>query len=402
MDTKTRRIVNLSFLCLLILLFLGIALLLTANNESYRNLDFFTFWLGSHLTALGQNPYDQAIWVAGHAQYSSTWIENLFYVYPLSTAIFFIPFGLLSLPVSSFFWLFLSLSSITLAGILLLSCWKNIDWRAYLIPVILGTFAFRPTFLNLFVGQVDCFIFLFISTALFLIQKQKNIWAGCFLGLTILKPNIGGPLIAMCAIYLLTQKKWKEISGLIAIPICLLLIPLFTNPGWIKDYFFVLLHKSADQNLFPNLHGLAGLITQNSPQWTTVVWLVFSAALLIFISLYIKKHIARIDPLTIIAIFVIVSLLITPYMRAYDLVLLLLPIFLITGNYAAQSEAFLKTNLVFLSWSLVSYLLLFLAVALNHDIYSVFLSLASLTVLLLQGRTEHSRGEIHSLTNSPT
>jgi hypothetical protein len=53
--------------------------------------------------------------VSNHALYGS----NLFYVYHLSTAIFFIPFGLLNIRIASALWIFFKLLVIS-AGVLML------------------------------------------------------------------------------------------------------------------------------------------------------------------------------------------------------------------------------------------------------------------------------------------
>lgn len=384
MENKKHFTFTIIFLVVLTVIFFLLSIYLSKSNENYRNLDFFTFWLGSRMSAQGQNVYDQTLWVANHALYGSTWVENLFYVYPLSTAIVFIPFGLLNIKLASTLWIFLTLVAIAVSVLLILSLWKKINWTAFILPVLLGSFLFRPTFLNLFVGQIDGFLFFFFALTLFLFSKKKTLWACAVIALMTLKPNIGIPLIALFVLHLLSQKKWKETAILLSTTIIIFLAPLLFDSHWIKNYFYVVLHKSADNNLFPNLHGLAGVLTNGSPVWTIFLWLALSLLLLGAMIWVYLKHRSKISHFVVALLALLISTLVTPYLRAYDLIFLLLPILYITGNYAEKSESFLKINLIYLSWSLAAFVLLFLAVSLNHDIFSIFLTILVLLSMIIQ------------------
>lgn len=389
-------------LCLLVVLFLILSIYLSAANQGYRNLDFFTFWLGSHLTAAGQNPYDQAAWVAGHLQNNSTWIENLFYVYPMITAVLFIPFGLLDINLASTFWLFLSFCAITAGIILLLSSWKIKGWQSYLIPVLLGAFMFRPLFLNFFVGQVDGFLFFFLALSLyFLIKGKTNSWAYFFTALTVIKPNIGGPLIVLVSLFLLIKKCWKELFILDGTSLALLLLPTLIAPHWIIDYFHVLQHKSTDQNLFPNLHGLAGLLSKGSESFTLGLWIVFSIIVFAFLMFFYFRFLRKQDIVKAVVLALLVSLLVTPYLRAYDLIFTLISMMMISGAIAARDNNFIKTNLSFLAWPLAAFVLLLLAAKLQQDIWSVLLSLCAYSLFLWQIYKDFQRDQ-HALTNTPS
>jgi hypothetical protein len=361
-----------------------ISIYLSSANQNYRNQDFFTFWLGGHMSATGQDVYDQNLWVGNHTAFGSTWIENPYYVYPLSTALLTTPFGLMNIAIASSIWLFFSFLAIIAGSMLMLSLWKKVNWQAYLIPIILGAFLFRPTFLSLLTGQIDGFLFCLLACAVFLFCNGKKEVACLLLAFLILKPNIGGPILAILVIYAIIEKKWRETIILTGSTLAILLFPLFYDPNWIKKYFFVGFHKSADNNLFPNLRGLAGLLTHESPLWTTMLWAFFSLIIVVGLVLLLRKQRNKLNWGTLMTFVIPVALLITPYLRAYDLMLLLIPILEITRRWANNGMPFLKINLVYLCWSLLAFALLFLAVALNHDIFSVGLSILVLTILCLQ------------------
>jgi hypothetical protein len=96
-----------------------------------------------------------------------------------------------------------------------------------------------------------------------------------------------------------------------------------------------------------------------------------------------------------------VSLLITPYLRAYDLIFTLIPIITISGAIAARGSNFLRTNLGFLAWPLAAFALLLLASTLQQDIWSVLLSLSAYGFFLWQIFKDFQQGQ-RALTNTPS
>jgi hypothetical protein len=380
----------LAFLVFLIVLFAALAFYLSQVNDAYRNLDFFTFWLGSRMTLHGENVYQPELWVANHGLYQSTWIENLFYVYPLSTALFLLPLGWLELPLASTLWLFTGFLSITVGVLLLLSEWHTPRWQSYGFPIILASFCFRPVFLNFTVGQFDALLFLFLSLAIFFYERGRIPLAGFFLALLSLKPNLGLPLIALFGLFLLFRRAWKPFFWLAGFTLGIQLIPFLISLQWFVDYLHVLLHKSEDNNLFPNLHGLAGVITGNDPALTLPLWGILSILVIGVVVGFLFKYRSQLSIKMGIALVTLTTLLITPYLRAYDLLFVLLPMLMITEVVEQKKHSFWLTNLAYFNWSLLAFGLLFLAVKLQHDIFSVGLPLLALLLLLALAHSERT------------
>jgi hypothetical protein len=118
--------------------------------------------------------------------------------------------------------------------------------------------------------------------------------------------------------------------------------------------------------------------------WTIVVWGLLGLSIIVgLIFVYLKLR-QKFDWSTVLVVAIPVTLLVTPYLRAYDLMLLLIPILEITRHLVERGTSFLKVNLAYLGWSLLAFALLFLAVALNHDILSVGLSVLVLVLLGIQ------------------
>ena len=341
------------------------------------------------MVAGGQDVYNQNLWVGNHALYGSTWIENPNYVYPLSTALLIVPFGLLDIRIASVVWLFFSLLAIIAGILLMLSLWQETNWQAYILPIVLGTFLFRPTFLIFLTGQIDGFLFCLLAGALYLFSHNKRGMACFLLAFLVLKPNIGGPILALLLLYAIVKTNWREFGITLGTALGILLLPLIYDPHWIGKYILVGLHKSADTNLFPNLRGLAGLIVHESPLWTTLLWVLLGLIVLAILFIVYLKRPQKFNWSTVLVVAIPATLLVTPYLRAYDLTFLLIPILEITRHLAEKGTSFLKINLAYIGWSLLAFALLFFAVELNHDIFSVSLSILVFVILILKLCNSH-------------
>lgn len=225
-STKTLNIINFIFLILLLAAFIMVAFSLVKNLDAYHNKDFFTFWLGGRLTAQGQDVFDETDWVGAHAVYGATWIPNLYYVYPLTTAALFVPLGILPIESAAVIWLIASFIFIVASLLLLLRLWRVPAWTKFIIPFTLGLLLFRPVDLIFLMGQIDGLLLFLIVFALYLISQGKNPPAHILLGFLILKPNIGVPVLCLYALWLLWQKKWKDLIFLGGSTLLLLLLPL--------------------------------------------------------------------------------------------------------------------------------------------------------------------------------
>ncbi len=383
--------VNLFFLFILSVLFIFLAVSLVHSLDSYHNKDFFTFWLGGKLTAQGLDVYDPSIWVGAHAINGSTWIPNLYYVYPLTTAVLFVPLGVLPIECAAVIWLVLSFVFIVASILLLLRLWMSPFWTKLIIPFTLGLLLFRPVALIFLMGQIDGLLLFIIVVALYLLSKGKNATAHVLLGFLILKPNIGVPILFFYALWLLWQKRWKDLLFLGGSSLLLLFLPILIDPQWIQRYIHVGLYKSQDQNIYPSLRGFAGLLTGNNPTAANILWLG-GCLLVISVSLWaILKNNQKLSAAHIIGLSIIISLLITPYLRSYDLILLLVPLLKLIRNNNIKWKSFLKTNLYFLFWGIFSFILVFLANWLQHDIFSFTFTLSmliSFSISLFQEKPE--------------
>lgn len=384
------------FLLLALAGFVLLAVSLSVDKNGYRDLDFFTFWLGGRLASQRQDVYNSTQWVGAHSVYGSTWIPNLYYVYPLFTALLFIPIGLMPIETASLVWLVLSFVAILASVLLLIKLLAPQNWRQWIIPFVLALCIFRPVILIFLMGQIGGLLLLLIVLAVFFISKGKSTPAHILLAFLLVKPNIGVPLLAFYGAWLVWRGQWKNLAVLGGASLGLLLIPMLLDPGWIQKYISVGLYKSQIDNLYPTLRGLAGLLTANQPLATTILWAAGSLALLVGMIMMIVRLKNMITTIGILCLSILFCLLVTPYLRSYDFLLLLIPILYVTLSRVKPGDSISKPTLRFLFWGISSLALLVLATTLDHDIWSVAYPLAVLGAFIVNLWMDHKKRKAES------
>lgn len=344
----------------------------------YHNNDFFTFWLAGRLVVQGGDPYSPAQWVAGHHEYGVTWIPNQAFVYPLPLSLFFAPLGLLSLHQAYVAWVALSQGMFLAALLLLLSREPAPRIRSALsAPLLVGLVFFRPTILTLFNGQLTAWLLLLLAAAVWLWEKGHWGWGGALLALLALKPNLGGPLLILLAVWLLFQKRFKSILALLLGGLALLLIGVLQKPLWVADYWHIGNTKVAETfGGSPTVWGLGTLLCGRGSPCMAVFGGIAALLLVLGFLWLIYKWGVKARPLAVVSLAATITLLVTPYTWTYDQALLILPIAAVTFAWARRS--FLQATLVFLGIDILTVVLLFFNAALGIEILN---ALIPLTVL---------------------
>jgi Glycosyltransferase family 87 len=360
------------------------------NSIDYRNNDFFTFWLAGHMVTRGGAPYSPEQWIAGHHEFGVSWIPNNAYIYPLPLSLLFAPLGLLSLYQAYILWVALSQLMIVGALFLLISLKEASGVRFLWLPVLVGMIFFRPAILTLFNGQLSGWLLLLLALTLFLWEKEKWFWGGLLLSLLALKPNIGGPLILLLSIWLLSRKQFKSLAGILGGGAILLALSFIQDPHWVAEYWQVGNTKLAETfGGSPTVWGLAALACRN--RIDCVLPIGGMAALLLlagFGGLVLKFRLMR--PLTVASLAITLTLLITPYTWTYDQLLLVIPIILTTLAMDHPGPRRLLASSLFLFIDLVVVILLFFDVLLQVEILNAVVPLIVLVLLVLSIRFRRS------------
>jgi Glycosyltransferase family 87 len=338
--------------------------------------DFSSFWMSGKLVLQGKNPYDMVAWGQGFQRFSLGFLLTPVFLYPLPLALLLAPLGWLPFHGAYNAWVTLSLLMIITSLVVLLRLGTNPRWKLFFIPLLVEIMLFRPTILTLTQGQVSGLFLFGLAWTAFLWQKGKWFWGGFLLGLLALKPNLGLILIVLVGIWLLLNKKWMALCGTLVSGILMLIAGLIYNPAWVTQYLQVGSTKlSQTFGGSPTVWGLGALISHN--QITTTLVIGSLAGLVILFGFFwaiLRAH-AILRPVSVLALAVSVTLLVTPYTWTYDQLLLILPIVAVILAMDRMGARFLLSASFFLALDALVLILLFFNVMLQVEILNVLVPL---------------------------
>ena len=366
-----------SWLLVLVTILVVLAALLAvrivwAMDYRHNDNDFFTFWLAGHMVTQGGSPYDTAQWVAGYHHFDIGFIPNPYFLYPLPLAMLLAPLGILSFHSAYVLWVTLIQVMIIVSLAILLSQHDHPRAKLFFIPLLAGIVLFRPTILTLTQGQVSGLFLFVLAWITYLWQKGKWFYGGLLLGLLALKPNLGLPIIVLLVCWLFLQKRWSSLFGTLVSGIFILISGLVVNPDWVVQYWRIGSNKLAGTfGGSPTVWGLGALISHNQSTGTILIGSL--AALLILLGFFwtIFRFRANLQPLSVLALAITVTLLIAPYTWTYDQLLLILPITSVTVAMHRMGVRFPLTAVLFLGIDVLALVLLFFDSLLQVEILNV-------------------------------
>jgi hypothetical protein len=260
----------------------------TPANEPERSVDFFPgdfleYWASARLLLTGNNPYspeqhlDLQRLVASHTE------QPLMMWNPPWTLFFLLPFGMVSFSVGHLLW------SVSLL-ICLLVCSAHL-WRIYGGPADryriawLTCFSIVPTYLTLYVKQIDPLVLLGIVGFLHF-QQHKQCWlAGLSLTLAAIKPHLTYIFWAALILWILENRQWRVFLGGAVGGMIATIIPLVLMPD-VFEYYFQLYSTNAAPRPFdwktPTLSTALALLVGLENTWvryippaTGLIWFTF-------------------------------------------------------------------------------------------------------------------------------
>jgi hypothetical protein len=158
---------------------------------------------------------------------------------------------------------------------------------------------------------------------------------------------------------------------------------LFLDQSWIIKFINSSLYKGQDANLYPTLRGLAGIACNNQSGCSIALWIIMSVLLIGFVVFLVITKRKIISPENVLILSMMVTILVTPYLRAYDLIFLIFPVLRILDIYAQKGWSFIKIYAAYFIWIILPIGFIFVAVQLNHDILSVLLTLSVFYVYVI-------------------
>ena len=285
------------------------------------NKDFMSVWGGARALLLGLDPYDPQVWPELRAQFGSTWFPDPTCPFPAWTLMFFLPLALLPIAVAGAIWMTISEISLVISIPWFLKA-AGADRDAVLrIGMVLGAIAARPFLAALINGQMIPVLVPVLAGAVLLYSRGRSFWFGFLLALLITKPNLFPLFYVGLALLLLSRRDWAAIGGLAAGGTTLLGLSWIVSPGWLFRWLRVGTDKTIRFFSVPTLWGVSFDLL-GGDLWIPVA--IFASALVVVVTLVLVVR-WREDWLPALALALGASLLTTPYLRAYDHILLLLP-----------------------------------------------------------------------------
>lgn len=301
----------------IVLLFLVLISFLYLTKAFFLDIyqDFNYYYYASQAVFQGINPYLPGGLYTG-------------YIYPPIDLVFLYPFQLLPLPFASKAWIALSLVSLFVSLTIILRVNKQVVFSTFSLSIFALAFLFFPIKFTLGMGQINIFVLLCLSLAIFYFAKQKEGLSGIFFGLAITVKYF--PLFIIP--YLILRKKWKILKYLVLTIIVFAVAGfLFIDPK-INTYFyshtFVSLLDS-DGSYYYNqaLSGfLARLIADSSIEYFIKLFTSLVLLAITFILIYKNRQVNTNTSIFEIGIVITVNLLLNAFAWQHHFTWLLIPL----------------------------------------------------------------------------
>jgi hypothetical protein len=287
-------------------------------NHWYDGTDFSCLYHAARAVTLGDDPYDTVWWVSATGSGSSCFAR---YAYPLWTAVLMLPFGLLSLDAAATLWMAVSI------GGAIFGAWAL--WRAYgggrRHAALFGTLVFmsQPFWLLLISGQVTGIMLGLLGALALGVARSRERSAGAALALLALKPQIVVLTLPATLIRAAADRHWRLVATAIGVGAGMILLPLLIRPSWPIEWLGQAGQRAQIAPLLPTAWGFAADVLGN------VAWGAAICAAVVGASAFLAR---RVDALSLVALSVPLSLVVTIHAWSYDFLLLAAPWAFVLGR----------------------------------------------------------------------
>ena len=256
-------------------------------------------------------------------------------LYGPQVSLLFAPFARLPYLWALFAWLLLTTF---LYAACCYAVWKTCPHlQRYGRTVLILAIAFPGFFHLLAWGQTSALAMLFFTFALLALREQLPLAAGVALGCLVFKPQLA---LAAAVMFLLTRE-WKVVLGAIVSAAAQLSIgwPHYGTPV-MRDYFRALLHvRAVLPALDPRPYQMQSFRAFWSLllPWPRIAFGLYIASALVVLTLLVRAWPSRLDWRLRFAALLLASVLVSPHLTVYDLVILA-PAFLWLADWAAERK----------------------------------------------------------------
>ena len=232
--------------------------------------DFYPRWAGARTLLLeGRDPYSPEVSAEIRAVLVGPNREGTIsysFAFPLHVIFLFWPLVYCSYDWSQAIWM-VTLQWVVVAtviGLLRLERWRSSPIG--MVGLLLATLAFYPVTRSVMLGQLTLHITLFLVAALLAMQRGRDGWAGVWLALTSIKPQMVIFVAPWLILWAVGKRRWRMLGGLVAGGSCLLLASLALFPRWPLSFLESLLRYSEEAGGRNPLAVLMGLAWPDGPE----------------------------------------------------------------------------------------------------------------------------------------
>jgi len=356
------------------------------HNErtvDYTNNGFFTFWLSGQMQWSGENPYSTVDWVNGHYTNNATWIPEKIFPYPLPLALFTAPLGLMPIGTAYVFWVILAQVLIAVCILWLATRWNGLNRQLYAIFILLAVLLNGNISLGLKTGTLSALFLVFLTLALFFMEKRQPVLAGIMLAGLALKPPLLG-ITGLIGLWFLTRHEWKALAGIGIGCAGFLFTGMMQDADWIQKF------RGVSGNLLgvrlgnqPTILSYTRLLCGGEMSCAFAWYLLITLALVGVFAWLVWQKRNSLSPLMAFSAAIAAGVLLPPYLWSYDYALLLIPICYICFDLIRRRVSFLPSTvfLVLLDVISIAGLALFWthpeseALRIQRDMWSIWVAL---------------------------
>ncbi len=323
--------------------------ILNEQRVDYINNGFFKFWLAGRMTWTPAHPYSLEDWDAGHKQFGATWMDEKRFAYPLPLALLVAPLGLLPIETAYILWDFLAQILIAVCLLWLATHWEGLNRRLYVLFLLVAATLNGNIYLGLMTGTLAALFLAFLTLALFFLERKRDLLAGFFLALVILKPPLV-TILVLLGLWLLFSRRWRVIGGMALGGFSLLVIGLLQDPQWLQKFL-----GTGDSLLGMRLGHQPTILSYTrlacaGDMSCAITWYALLALCLaaLFAFLLWKAH-SRLSALQVFSLALPLGVLLPPYIWSYDYTLLVIPIAYTAFEMVRRQKTYIYATLFLLA-----------------------------------------------------
>ena len=391
---------------LIILLLYILNVYIAGLGGKYETSDFMVLWLSGKGLVVGTDLYNPQAWQMLHTTFAPYYSDNPIFIFPLPTAFLFVPFSFLPPRWGGALWLFINegLTILFFAWVIGKTPYKKKLLMILFIALIAATF--QPVIITVLSGQYNLIMLIIVAAVFILFSGEKDWTAGVVTAFLSLRPNPVVFFVPGLLIFAISRKRWKYLAGFVAAVAGLFLLSELIRPGWIGVWLDYTIGGHGKLYTYgeiaPTLRGLLNDIgSRLSPLVRNGINLIVTLLLSIYgIVLSLRKNVSQ---GYVFSILITISLCITPYAWNYDQVLLLFPLaYMILSQQTRTARARRVTWLfVFMIFSVLPYLLRYIAIQRGTDTLSLLVPFAILILLVISDNIRGSNSRLNETPDHP-